>query len=407
MDTQSHWDNDKTRPAVRRAFGKTLRCRTFALGALLFASDNELRLVPCTCKSRACPSCGQRGTIQWQREQWAALPDIPYKGITLTMPNVLWPLFRQNRKLLACLPTLGAKVIENWAKEKYGVRLLTIIVPHTFGRHLTFNPHLHVMVSAVGLRESNCRVVPAFFNRDRLMRHWRRAIIRLLSEALKQGDLISETGEKDLEPMLAEQSERWWSVHVAHCKSKTHLVRYIGRYVRRPPIAEHRFEDISDDSVSFWTKDHRLQRRVETRYTKEQFVDLLSEHILDDSRHAVRHYGLLSPRGKNHSLTLFFALLGQRRRPRPQRLSWAQSLRQTFNRDPLVDGKGSQMRSFGRITSEQVRELRLRLPHDFNLKADLLVAIGPAARQWLEEQSEYCDLAYRIWPATGLCETRK
>jgi hypothetical protein len=388
IDTQSHWDNDKTRPAVRRAFKKTLKCRTFALGALLFASDNELRLVPCTCKSRACPSCGQRNTIQWQREQWAALPDIPYKGITLTMPNVLWPLFRQNRRLLACLPTLGAKVIENWAKEKYGVQLLTMVVPHTFGRHLTFNVHLHVLVSALGLRESDCCLRPAFFNRDCLMRRWRLAIIRLLREALKRGDLISEVAGEELELMLAEQSERWWSVHVAYCKSKTHLLRYIGRYVRRPPIAEHRFEKISEDWVAFWTKDRRLKRQVETWYSKERFVDLLSEHIPDDCRHAVRHYGLLSPRGKNRTFTLFFALLGQRRRPRPQRLSWAQSLKKTFNRDPLVDSKGSQMRSFGRIAPEQIRELRLTLPGDYNnLSADMLVVLGPAARRWLEEQS--------------------
>ena len=54
----------------------------------------------------------------------------------------------------------------------------------------------------------------------------------LLREALKRGDLISEMGEKELEAMLTKHLERWWSVHVTHCKSKTHLLRYIGRYVR-------------------------------------------------------------------------------------------------------------------------------------------------------------------------------
>ncbi len=388
IDTENYWDNDKTRPAARRAFKKTVKCRTFGLGALLFASENELRLVPGTCKSRACPSCGQRNTVQWQREQWAAIPDIPYKGITLTMPDVLWPLFRRNRELLACLPTLGAKVIENWGKENYGVGLLTMVVPHTFGRHLTFNPHLHVMVSALGLRESDCRLVPAFFNRDRLMRRWRMAVIMLLHEALKRGDLVSEMGQKELEAMLTTQSERWWSIHVAHCKSKTHLLRYIGRYVRRPPIAEHRFVEINKNWVVFWTKDHRLKRRVETWYSRERFVDLLAEHVPEDYRHAVCHYGLLSPRGKNRTLALIFALLGQRRRPRPQRLSWAQFLKRTFHRDPLVDSKGYRMRLLRRIAPEQICDLRLRLPRDFNLSPNVLVALGPVARRWLEEETE-------------------
>jgi hypothetical protein len=391
IDTESDWDKNTTRPAVRRAFRKVVKCRTFALGALLFASQNELRLVPGTCKSRGCPSCGQRNTEQWQREQWAALPDIPYKGITLTMPDVLWPLFQHNRKLLACLSTLGAKVIENWAKENYGVGLLTMVVPHTFGRHLTFNSHLHIIVSVLGLRESDGRLVPAFFNRDRLMCRWRLLVITLLREALKRGDLISEMEEKELEAMLTKQSERWWSIHVAHCKSKTHLLRYIGRYVRRPPIAEHRFVEINKYWVVFWTKDRKLKRRVETWYSRERFVELLGEHIPDDYRHAVHHYGLLSPRGRNRTFALIFALLAQRTRPRPHRRSWAESLKRIFNYDPLVDSKGARMSLVRRIAPEQIRELRFMLPRDFNLSPNVLVALGPGARHWVEEHTGHRD----------------
>src|SRR5579885_2863658 len=192
IQTQRHWDNDSFRPAIRGAFRKSVQCRTFALGARLFVSQNELRLVPGTCKSRACPSCGQRNTEQWQREQEAMLPDLPYKAITFTMPNVLWPFFRNDRNLLASLPKLAGKVIENWGKEEYRVRLLTTVVLHTFGRHLTFKPHLHVIVSAMGLREFEGRLVPAFFNRNRLMVRWRLAVISLLREALQRRDLISE-----------------------------------------------------------------------------------------------------------------------------------------------------------------------------------------------------------------------
>ena len=37
---------------------------------------------------------------------------MPYKGITFTMPNVLWPLFR-DRQLARLLPVLAAKTIED------------------------------------------------------------------------------------------------------------------------------------------------------------------------------------------------------------------------------------------------------------------------------------------------------
>ena len=85
---RGHWDRPETRPAVRQNFEKVINCRTPALGAEVYASESEERLVYHTCKSRACPSCGHRATQLWQREQRTALPDIPYTGIVLTMPDV-------------------------------------------------------------------------------------------------------------------------------------------------------------------------------------------------------------------------------------------------------------------------------------------------------------------------------
>ena len=93
------WDRDDTRPAVREAFAKVLACGTAALGAEVFTSTNEERIVYHTCKSRACPSCGHQATRAWQRDLWRELPDLPYAHLCLTMPDVLWPLFRRNRHL--------------------------------------------------------------------------------------------------------------------------------------------------------------------------------------------------------------------------------------------------------------------------------------------------------------------
>ena len=139
------WDCDETRPSVREAFSKVIDCGTEALGAEVFASDREERIVYHTCKSRACPSCGYQATRAWQRDQWRELPDIPYAHVTLTMPNVLWPLFQHNRHLQHDLPVLGADVLQRWARQKYGIRLMITTIPHTFGRHLNFNSHLHIL----------------------------------------------------------------------------------------------------------------------------------------------------------------------------------------------------------------------------------------------------------------------
>ena len=116
-----HWDRVETRPAVRQAFRKALQCRTAELGAEVYSSQNQELILYHTCKSRACPSCGYRANVQWLRERWAALPDTLYKGVTFTMPNLLWPLFRDNPPLGKALSALAAEVIQARVSVKYGL----------------------------------------------------------------------------------------------------------------------------------------------------------------------------------------------------------------------------------------------------------------------------------------------
>lgn len=343
--TRSTWDRPETRLAVRESFRRATLCRTPALGAEVYASDTEERVVYHTCKSPSCPSCGHRATLLWQREQWATLPDVPYAGVCFTMPDVLWSIFRENRHLLHDLPALGAEVIQQWVKLRYGIRVMIIVVTHTFGRRLNFNPHLHILTSVGGLLEVNGRWVGNVqYNKRALMHMWRYAVVTYLREALRAKLLSSTLSTSDLNIMFKAQYERWWSTHIDHFKSKEHFLRYAGRYVRRPPIAQHRFTEITDREVQFWTKDLKSKRRITTRYAIEEFVVMLAEHVRDRYCHAMRYFGLLAPRSKHQTSNALFLLLGQQKRGRPRRIGWASSLRHYFGRDPLTDSNGQRMR---------------------------------------------------------------
>ena len=344
------WDHAEVRPAVRENFRKVILCGTPVLGAEVFASETEEKIVPHTCKSRSCPSCGHRATILWQREQWASLPDVPYVGINFTMPDVLWPIFRHNRHLLHDLPALAAAVINEYLKIRHGVRGLVIIVPHTFGRRLNFNSHLHTLVSAGGLRQSDNSWVPVRdFNKQALMRMWRFALITYLREALQAQVLKSVLDNSSLRQLLKAQYERWWNIYVAHFISKAQFLRYAGRYIRRLPIAQHRIVKITDREVQFLRKDLKLKRWVLTCYSVADFVAALADHVPDRYRHAIRYFGLLAPGAKAKTGAALFALLGQEKRPRPRRLNWAASLQREFGRNPLVDSQGQRMHWSRRI----------------------------------------------------------
>ena len=343
--TRPHWDRDATRPAVRWAFGKALQCRTAELGGEVYGSESQQRTFYHPCKSRSCSSCGYRATMQWQRERWAALPDEIYNGITFTMPDTLWPLFRDNPPLAKALSALAAKVIQAQMSARYGLRVGVIAILHTFNGQLKFNSHVHTMVTGGGLHgSSDIWVSRAYYKPDRLMESWRKAVIALLRAALRAGQLRTKMAIDQVEAMLTEQEKRWWSIKVQSFKSKERFLKYAGRYVRRPPIAQRRITYIGEGIVRFWAKDKRRQRRVYVECSLEEFIDRWAQHIPERYQHAVRSFGLFAPRALRQTSALIFAILGQERRPRPKPRRWADSLKRDFGHDPLLDHTGNRMK---------------------------------------------------------------
>ena len=70
---------------------------------------------------------------------------------------------------------------------------MIVIIPHTFGRHLNFNCHLHILVSQGGLREDGTQwCARARLDRKALMPMWCYAVITLLREAARAGVLETD-----------------------------------------------------------------------------------------------------------------------------------------------------------------------------------------------------------------------
>jgi hypothetical protein len=259
------------------------------------------------------------------------------------MPDVLWRVFRQNRALEDALPGLAANAVEALAMAKHGLRTGTIAFLHTFNGQLEFNSHVHTMVTAGGWQAASRSWMPTVFcHRDTLMRLWRRGVLSLLREALQAGVLTTDLTIEEMKDMLVKQ-ERWWSVKIQSIDSIQHFFEYSGRYARRPVIAQRRIIDMKGDTVRFWAKDKYSGEAVQIRYSLEEFIDRLAQHILKHYQHAVRYFGLFAPRSAHQMLNAIFAAIGHKRRPLPAPLRWGESLRQMSGRDPLLDQNGQRM----------------------------------------------------------------
>jgi hypothetical protein len=348
-DTQAHWDHDGTPAHIRDTFWKIINCGTGALGAEVYASELESKLVFHTCKSRFCTSCGQRATEAWQQDLEAVLPDIPYVGITLTLPMEFRIILQQNRHILHGIPAMGAEAVQQWAWARYGVRLIISVVQQTFGGRLNFAPHLHIMVSAGGLRESPARWIHRIqYDRRELMLAWRYAVGAFLSEAFKKGVLKSDLSSKEFLDLLGAQHRREWNIFISRPGSKAYRLKHDGRYIRRPPVAQHRLARVGIDRVEYLAKDTRNKRPVLVQYKNEEFVDILAQHVPHRYGHAMRYFGLLAPRCKARLWGVLFVLLNQQQRPHPLRLPWRWLRIKTFGIDPLLDSQGQLMHWSGR-----------------------------------------------------------
>jgi len=353
--TRSSWDQDEIRPAVRRVFARAMQCRTRELGAEVYGLDGHELILDHTCKSRACPSCGYRATVQWLRERWAALPEVIYKGITFTMPDVLWPVFRDNPRLARALPALAAKVIQAQVSARHGLRVGVIAILHTFNGKLEFNSHVHTMVTGGGYRTPDTWVPTVYYKHEMLMKAWRKAVIALLRAALQAEQLCMTMTVDQMEALLTEQGKCPWIIKIQSFKYKTHFLKYAGRYVKRPPIAQRRITFIGQRTVKFWFNDKKLHRRVEVQCSLEEFIERWAQHIPELCQHAVRSFGLFAPRALSQTSAAIFAILRQERRPRPKPRPWADSIKRDFGHDPLLHHTGQRMKWMRRLAPRPTR----------------------------------------------------
>lgn len=76
-----------------------------------------------------------------------------------------------------------------------------------------------------------------------------------------------------------------------------HVVGYLGQYIHRVAIGNHRIKDVDDHHVRFMIKDNRNQGKVKTMtLTGEEFLRRFCLHILPSGFVKIRYYGIYSTR---------------------------------------------------------------------------------------------------------------
>ena len=281
--------------AQRRAIAAIRQRRTPALGGHLHACPDckETRFAWHSCNHKACPQCGRAANAHWVERQLAKLANAPYFLVTFTLPEELRPLFfgtEARESFHAFFAAASQALADLLASPRWlGIPVNgATAVLHTWNQKLLFHPHLHFIVSGVGLdvhgalrrvKNSNF-LVPLPALRATFKTAFRAAI------------------SKPIEPAVWKKE---WGIHIQPCGSGATAVKYLGAYVARTAVSDKRIVQVENDHVLLLWKD-RSQGGHQSllRLDPIEFVRRYLRHVLPPRMHSVRYFGFCHPAAKKN-----------------------------------------------------------------------------------------------------------
>jgi hypothetical protein len=324
-------------PAYRREHGLSReqrkvmraieRCRTAALGGHVdrCTSCDALQISYNSCRNRFCPKCQGRARQSWVQAREADLLPIEYFHVVFTLPHTLLPLLHYNRALLLNLlfRAVSRTLLEFGERHLKG-DLGVLAVLHTWGQTLCEHPHVHTIVTGGALARDQscwnwCRS-GFLFPVAALAEVFRGKYIDALRRAHRRGRLRLEGEVAEL--ARAEAFDRWvgelytqrWIVYAKRpFAGPRQVVRYLGRYTHRGPIANARLLSLEEDRVHFRYKDYRAGGQwEEADLAAEEFIRRYLLHVLPQGFVRIRYYGIYAASGRRQRLARCRTLLEEK-----------------------------------------------------------------------------------------------
>jgi hypothetical protein len=286
-----------------KAVSDILDCRTPALGGVLKLCDVCHKWEFCykPCKNRHCPNCGAFEKAQWLEAQKVWLLPIPYYHVVFTIDHVFNRLVAFNQKLLFNLfIRIASQLLKEFGQKYLGGEIGFSMVLHTWGQSMQEHLHLHFIVTGGALVgcDTGYRWQAAsrgfLFPVKLLSNQFRNRFCFALTELWADGKLNTNDGALDVQGMVAEALSKNWEVYIqAPLYGPEKLIEYLGRYIFRIAISNHRIVAIGKDTVTFKYFDNRDEGKEKLMTLPVmEFIRRFLSHVLPQGFVRVRHFGL-------------------------------------------------------------------------------------------------------------------
>jgi len=214
---------------------------------------------------------------------------------------------------------------------------------HTFGRDLKRNVHVHLSTTRVGLHTNLKKTKKLFFKQHSLMKMWKHRVIKVFKSRniILPYSLANQFNNAfNFNDLLNSLYHKNWMVFCQKASSNHYAnVNYLGRYIKRPPIADSKLKHYDGNNVIFKYLDHKTDTYLETSFSVFDFIGRLIQHIPDVNFRMIRYYGILANRVRSKLLPILYKFLGQTEKAQLILPSYSSLLISNFNLNPMICSK--------------------------------------------------------------------
>jgi len=281
----------KMLPSHRQAMRAVHQCRTAALGGHVYSCPEcaETQYQYHSCRNRHCPKCQNDKAQHWLENQQDLLLPVLYFLVTFTLPSALREVARSHQKLVYhLLFRTSAAALQQLARDPrfVGGQLGIVGVLHTWGRNLSYHPHVHYLVPAGGVAADGETWSPS--RKNFLLP------VKALSKIFraKFRDALRQTACWAGVPAAVWEQE--WVVHCQPVGDGVSALKYLAPYIFRVAISNNRILKLAHGKVTFRYRASDTGTQRTCTLPAEEFLRRFLQHVLPKGFVKVRYYGFLA-----------------------------------------------------------------------------------------------------------------
>lgn len=313
---------------------KMIHCGDPSFGGAMYGCPHcgKLKFVPFRCHSRFCPTCGNKYAMERTTSMSFKLVNVTHRHCVFTIDKSLREFFLKDRSLLDCLFHSANSVITRMFYKMNKSKNFTpgfIMVLHTFGRDLKWNPHIHCLISEGAYSDDGFWRNVKHFDYTFLRNAFRTALLNEMESK------IGSSFKKVKAKCYREHQQGFYVYAKPNLCDPRIVVKYIGRYLGRPVIATSRIDKYDGEMVTFHYNRHEDEQYIEETIPAMEFIQRLIRHIPEKHFKMIR-YGGIYARHREIDSKLYRAISKSKHHIYRSFNQWRTAILSSFGYDPLV-----------------------------------------------------------------------